>query len=50
MSELQLAWDFTTQSQQNVTRDMLDVRRLALEAMEATPPASNQSESDNSGI
>lgn len=37
-SELQLAWDFTTETEENVTRDMLDVRRLAMEAMEATPP------------
>ncbi|OJT18140.1 hypothetical protein BO221_42390 [Archangium sp. Cb G35] len=38
-AELQLAWDFTTGSEENVTRDMLEVRRLAMEAMEATPPA-----------
>lgn len=38
-AELQLAWDFTTETQENVTRDMLDVRRLAMEAMSATPPA-----------
>lgn len=38
-AELQLAWDFTTGSEENVTRDMLDVRRLTLEALEATPPA-----------
>ncbi|HYO65745.1 MAG TPA: hypothetical protein VEU33_06650, partial [Archangium sp.] len=37
--ELQLAWDFTTGSEENVTRDMLDVRRLTMEALEATPPA-----------
>ncbi|AKJ02425.1 hypothetical protein ATI61_108188 [Archangium gephyra] len=37
--ELQLAWDFTTGSEENVTRDMLDVRRLAMEALETTPPA-----------
>lgn len=37
--ELQLAWDFTVESEDNVTRDMLDVRRLAMEALEATPPA-----------
>ncbi|MFY0569928.1 hypothetical protein ACN28E_39705 [Archangium lansingense] len=43
-SELQLAWDFTTESQENVTRDMLDVRRLALEALEAHPPAVSVSE------
>ena len=38
-SDLQLAWDFTTESEENVTRDMLDVRRLAMAVMEATPPA-----------
>jgi len=38
-AELQLAWDFTTETEEAVTRDMLDVRRLAMEAMEATPPA-----------
>lgn len=43
-AELQLAWDFTTQSQENVTRDMLDARRLALEALEATPPTVSVSE------
>jgi hypothetical protein len=43
-AELQLAWDFTTESEENVTRDMLDVRRLALEAMEATPPRVSVSE------
>ncbi len=37
-AELQLAWDFTTESAANVTGDMLEVRRLAMEAMEATPP------------
>jgi hypothetical protein len=37
-AELQLAWDFTTGSEQNVTRDMLDVRRLTMETLEATPP------------
>jgi hypothetical protein len=43
-AELQLAWDFTTESEENVTRDMLDVRRLALEALEATPPVVSVSE------
>lgn len=38
-AELQLAWDFTTESQEGVTQDMLQVRRLAMEALEATPPA-----------
>lgn len=38
-AELQLAWDFTTESEENVTRDMLDVRRLTMESLEATPPA-----------
>ncbi|XXF81139.1 hypothetical protein P2318_15650 [Myxococcaceae bacterium GXIMD 01537] len=38
-AELQLAWDFTTESQENVTNDLLRVRALALEAMQATPPA-----------
>ncbi|MCY1019897.1 hypothetical protein [Pyxidicoccus sp. MSG2] len=38
-AELQLAWDFTTESEENVTRDMLDVRSLAMEALAATPPA-----------
>ncbi|WP_342376322.1 hypothetical protein NVS55_34275 [Myxococcus stipitatus] len=37
-AELQLAWDFTTETEENVTRDMLDVRRLAMEALSATPP------------
>ncbi|NMO20121.1 hypothetical protein HPC49_21755 [Pyxidicoccus fallax] len=37
--ELQLAWDFTTETQENVTRDMLDVRRLTMEVLAATPPA-----------
>ncbi|WP_305849525.1 hypothetical protein [Pyxidicoccus parkwayensis] len=37
-AELQLAWDFTTESEENVTRDMLDVRRLTMEAVQATPP------------
>lgn len=36
--ELQLAWDFTTETEENVTRDLLDVRRLTMEALEATPP------------
>ncbi|MCP3104358.1 hypothetical protein LZ198_36390 [Myxococcus sp. K15C18031901] len=36
--ELQLAWDFTTETEEAVTRDMLDVRRLSMEAMAATPP------------
>ncbi|WP_224248341.1 hypothetical protein [Hyalangium gracile] len=43
-SELQLAWDFTTQSQENVTRDMLDVRHLASMALATTPPAVTVSE------
>jgi len=43
-AELQLAWDFTTQSEENVTRDMLDVRRLALESLQATPPVVTVSE------
>jgi hypothetical protein len=38
-AELQLAWDFTTESEENVTRDMLDVRGLAMEALQVTPPA-----------
>lgn len=38
-SSLQLAWDFTTQSEENVTRDMRRVRDLAIAAFEAKPPA-----------
>lgn len=37
-SELQLAWDFTVRSEENATRDMLEVRRLILEAIEKAPP------------
>ena len=37
-SELILAWDFTTQSLESVTSDMLQVRRLAMESFEAAPP------------
>lgn len=35
---LQLAWDFTTGSDENTMRDMLDSRALALEELERTPP------------
>lgn len=38
-SELQLAWDFTTGSDAEVTGDMFEVRRLTLEALAKTPPA-----------
>lgn len=38
-SELILAWDFTTQSLESVTSDMLEVRRLAMESFEVSPPA-----------
>lgn len=34
-----LAWDFTTESLENVTRDLLAVRTLTMAAMEAAPPA-----------
>ncbi|WP_408889130.1 hypothetical protein ACJ2CR_34220 [Myxococcus faecalis] len=46
-AELQLAWDFTTETEENVTRDMLDVRRLAMEAMDATPPVVTVTEVTN---
>ncbi|AKF83647.1 hypothetical protein MFUL124B02_36970 [Myxococcus fulvus 124B02] len=46
-AELQLAWDFTTETEESVTRDMLDVRRLAMEAMEATPPVVTVTEVTN---
>ena len=35
---LLLAWDFTTRSDEQTTRDMLDVRRMTMEALSATPP------------
>ncbi len=35
---LQLAWDFTTVTRENVTGDMLRAREVAIEALEATPP------------
>jgi hypothetical protein len=38
-SELQLAWDFTVRSEENATRDMLEVRKLILESLEKSPPA-----------
>jgi len=37
-SELQLAWDFTVRSEENATRDMLEVRKLILESLEKSPP------------
>lgn len=37
-SELQLAWDFTVRSEDNATRDMLEVRKLILESLEKSPP------------
>ncbi len=37
-AELQLAWDFTTGSDENAMRDMLDSRALALEELDRTPP------------
>jgi hypothetical protein len=36
--ELQLAWDFTVRSEDNATHDMLEVRRLILEAIDKAPP------------
>lgn len=38
-SELTLAWDFTTQTFENATGDLLRVRELAMREFEATPPA-----------
>ena len=38
-SELQLAWDFTTQTREHVTRDMLTVRENALGLFSQNPPA-----------
>jgi len=38
-SGLQLAWDFTTQTTENVTADMLTVREKALELFPQNPPA-----------
>lgn len=40
-ASLQLAWDFTTESEEHVTRDMLDVRRMTMDRLAATPPAVN---------
>lgn len=37
--ELQLAWDFTVRSEDNATHDMIEVRRLILDALEKSPPA-----------
>lgn len=37
-SELQLAWDFTTQTWEHVTRDMLTVRAKAIELLSQSPP------------
>ncbi|MFH2009831.1 MAG: hypothetical protein ABI333_24770 [bacterium] len=37
-AELQLAWDFTTASEEHLTRDLLRARELAMAALEATPP------------
>lgn len=37
-SELQLAWDFTTGTEEDITADMLRGRELALAALEASPP------------
>jgi hypothetical protein len=37
-SSLQLAWDFTTGSDEHVLADMLDVRTLVLAAIDETPP------------
>lgn len=36
---LQLAWDFTTGSEERLTGDMLVARALAMQALEASPPA-----------
>lgn len=36
--ELQLAWDFTTGSDENAMRDMLDSRAIALAELDANPP------------
>jgi hypothetical protein len=37
-ADLQLAWDFTTQSEQRVTEDMFRVRELVLTELDAAPP------------
>jgi hypothetical protein len=37
-SELQLAWDFTTETTENVTTDMLTVREKAIELFSQNPP------------
>lgn len=37
--ELQLAWDFTTATEEYQTRDLLRVRELTMTALEASPPA-----------
>ncbi|UJR79495.1 hypothetical protein [Sandaracinus amylolyticus] len=36
---LQLAWDFTTASEERLTGDMLAARAIAIDALEAAPPA-----------
>ena len=38
-SEVQLAWDFTTESDENVTGDLLAIRADAMKRMETEPPA-----------
>lgn len=37
-ADLQLAWDFTTGSDENTMRDMLDSRAIALAELDRTPP------------
>jgi hypothetical protein len=41
-ADLTLAWDFTVQSWDNVSGDLLRVRELAMRSMEATPPEVTQ--------
>jgi hypothetical protein len=38
-TQLQLAWDFTTRSREQMTRDLLDIRADLIARLEASPPA-----------
>ncbi len=37
-ADLQLAWDFTTETEEQTTKDLLRVRELAMQSFETTPP------------
>ncbi len=43
-TDLQLAWDFTTQTMENVAGHMLEVREAVIERMQTTPPPSEITE------